>query len=168
MPDRFRGGSRRQKVWERIASAQLALTANGTFVGNRLTALGGRTILRMLGEVTVGPTSAPTALDSVLITVGIGVVSDDAFALGPTALPDPGEDPEYPWLFWWQFPLFFAGTSVDGGNAQISGRKGFDIRSMRKMKNSESLGWVVQYEDVVGTPPIHLDIGTLRLLTLLP
>jgi len=146
----------------------MAHTAGGTQVVSALAFSTADTVLRMLGEYTIAPTTAPTALDRAILTMAIGVVSSDAFAVGASAVPDPASEPEYPWLFWASHALHFTGTSVDGGAAGISVRRSFDVRSMRKMKPRESLIWVSEYSDLAGAPPLTATAGITRVLLALP
>ncbi len=159
----FRGRTPRvPKEWSSIASASLSLTANGTFLGASTTFGFPSTVLRVISGITIGPTSAPAALDEAHVTVGLGVFSADAFAAGAT--PDPETEPQYPWLFWKHYSLFFPTTSADPSVLTGSVREMFDIRSMRKLKPREDVGWVVQYSDIAGTPPLHVNIEQSRML----
>ena len=54
----------------------------------------------MIGEYGFFCTAAPAVLDAAHLSFGLAVVSSDAAELGATAFPDPGSEPEYPWLFW--------------------------------------------------------------------
>ena len=159
------GGRRLSKQWEGLAAIKLALTADTTSGGGVLNFTTSITILRMIGEYVIAPTSAPAALDAVRIGVGIGVISTDAATLGPTAVPDPLGEPDFPWLYWADHAFLFSTTDPDsGGNLASSVRHRFDIRSMRKVKPRESLTMIVQYADSVGTPPMSFFAGQTRVL----
>jgi len=140
------------------------MTVNGTFVTGGLTVATPSTVLRMLGEYIIGPDSAPTAQDACTVVVGIGVFSADAFTLGATAVPDPAEEADYPWLYWASHDFFYASTEVDPSHAGGSIRKAFDIKSMRKMKPRETLGGVFQYVDTAGAPPLQMEFSITRVL----
>ena len=158
------GGHRMTKQWSQLEGGPLILTGNGTFLaGNGPLNIPG-TVMRLIGGYSMGPTTAPTALDEVEIVVAIGVVSADAAALGATAMPDPADEPDYPWLYWASNFMFFATNSTSAGIAAMSVRRHFDVRSMRKMKARESLAMIVQYVDVVGSPPIHVSLDATRYL----
>ena len=154
-------GVRQRKQWTSIGSAEFHMTGNGTFGSGIATVspLQPQTVLRMLGEYVIVPTSAPTDADAVLVGVGICVVSTDAAVLGPTALPEPIGDPDYPWLYWSSHPFHFANVTTDPSQQGGSLRHTFDIRSMRKMKTSESLTAVIQYSDIAGAPPMTIVLG---------
>ncbi len=164
MANRNFGGRRMAKHWHVIAGLSQAFTVDSTKIGGSLSLDGPWTVLRCLVEYIITPTSAPAALDDVTIAVALGVVSSDAVAVGPTAMPDPVAEPDYPWLYWASHEFFFAGTDPESASAGASIRRVVDSRSMRKMKPRESLVWVAEYANTVGNPPIHLGIGQTRVL----
>jgi len=96
--------------------------------------------------------------------VGIAKVSEDAITLGATALPEPIEDAEYPWLFNKVHPFQFESTDVDPKSPVSSVRHEFDIGSMRIIKPSEGIAFIVQYQNSVGTPAMTLTLGIIRVL----
>ena len=157
-------GPRQAKQWDAIPGISQELTTATTFLGGSLAFAAPLTILRMLGEYTLGPSPTPVADDFCSITVAIGVVSTDAFAVGATAMPDPAGEEEYPWLFWAQHPLFFPAATVDQPGPYAGVRHTFDIRSMRKMKPRESLAVIVSYSDLNGLPPVRWIMGSTRVL----
>ena len=163
----FRGGGRRMaKQWVALAATPLALTASATAIGGSLVATEAFTVLRMIGEYIISPTSAPTAGDQTRVIVGIGVVSADALAVGASAMPDPGAEAEYPWLYWADHPFFFNSTALGGsGDGPIEGRYEYDIKSMRKLKPREALVLVVEYSNITGNPPLTFISGQTRVLT---
>ena len=154
--------ARMLKQWENIPSIQIDFTGTGTSLGGSIPMTDPRTVIRMIGEYVIGPTSAPVALDVAKIALAIGVVSSDAFAAGAGSVPDPGVEEEYPWLYWKEHTFFFPTTSADPATAQGSVRVPFDIRSMRKLKPRESLVWIFQYMDYNGAPPLTLDVSSTR------
>ncbi len=161
---RHGGGNRMGKEWRFLPGVKSDMTANATFIGSSLAFTSAATVLRMIGEYVIAPTSAPTALDEVIIAAAIGVVSSDAAAVGSSAMPDPNAEPEYPWLYWASHDFYFPGADPEAAIASASVRKTFDIRSMRKIKPRESLVWVFQYADGTGTPPMTLGMGNVRIL----
>ncbi len=165
MADRFRG-PRMPKHWHFMNGASLGLSADSTVLGSAGLVGGGTpfTVIRMLGGYIIGPTSAPAALDDVTIGVGIGVVSADALAAGAGSVPDPIEEPDFPWLYWRSHDFFFAGTDPESANVSASLRVDFDIKSMRKIKPREALIVVVQYANTVGNPPLHVGVQQTRVL----
>jgi len=162
---RGRGSSGRMgKQWDDIAASTHILTVDTTSAGNALVTSVPATLLRTMGSYVITPTSAPAALDAVEITVAIGIASADAFAVGSTALPDPGTEPEYPWIYWKDHTFFFATTTADPNSAASSVRADFDVKSMRKLKPREAIFAVVQYFSIVGAPPMQVEMAGTRLL----
>ena len=160
------GYVRKEKRWTSLPGINLALVASGTTIGGSINFGENLTVMRMIGEYILGPTGAITAGDACSIKLGIGVVSTDAATLGATAVPDPGGEPSYPWLFWATHAFFYptTGAPLQPAGDQESTRRAFDIRSMRKMKPRESLLWIVEYVDDAGTPPMQLKLGQTRVL----
>ncbi len=160
-------GTRMSKQWAAIPSIDLTFTADGTSLGGALAFTVPSTVIRMLGDVTIGNTAAVTALDAVIIGMSIGVVSTDAFAAGAASVPEPLEEPEYPWLYWASKAFFYPNTSsplASTGDPRMSDRFSIDIRSQRKLKPRESLCWIVQYGDITGAPPMTVQIANTRVL----
>ncbi len=160
------GGSRGPKMgkqWVSIPGAVIPHTADGTLGGGLLDSTTAQTVLRMLGSYIVWPTTAPTAGDQAVISLGIGIVSSDAAALGATAMPDPSGEPEFPWLFWEEHDFRWGTTSLDPNGLGFV-RRHFDIRSMRRMKPREALVAVTQYTDLSGTPAVTISMAQTRVL----
>ncbi len=157
---------KRRKQWSAIPGIAFGMTADSTNGAGSLGFAEACTVLRMLGEYTIFPTSPPVAGDEVVVTIGIGVISSDAAALGATAFPDPSEEPEYPWLYWASHGFGYNGTLEESALLSSSLRQKFDVRSMRKIKPRESLQMVVQYADVgsAGDPPLTIVTGVTRVL----
>ncbi len=111
MGDRSRG-PRQRKSWHHLTGGFILLTANSTNLGSFFAPNEPATFLRLLGEYVIGPTSAPVVGDKAIVTVGIGVVSVDAATLGASAMPDPEDEPDYPWLYWASHGIHFVDASV--------------------------------------------------------
>ena len=153
------------KQWGSIPAANITIAANSTVAPAAFGVVEAQTVMRMLGEYVIGvtPATPPTLGDKVGIAVGLGVISSDAFAA--VATPDPAAEPEYPWMYWASYCLSFnEGAAVQRTGTLGGLRVSFDIRSMRKMKPRESLAWVIQYVDIVGTPSVDIEIAHTRLL----
>ncbi len=155
----------KEKQWGFLPSIELTLTGNGTFQGGSISFTSKQTVLRMLGEIVIAPTTAPTAFDSANITIGIGKVSTDAFEAGAGSMPDSNGEPDYPWLFWKDYGFFFGASSVDPASWSGMTRDTFDIRTMRKFGPRESLAYVVTYSNVTGDPPLTVKLQRVRVLT---
>jgi len=174
----FRGvrTPRRRKSWDSFTGSVLTLTANGTSIGSAALSFAesGRTIMRVLADINVSFHTAVsiTASDSADITCGLAIVTADAFSAGAGSLPDPEDEPNFPWLMWKHINIyaFLAETStqpfIPAGDASF--RWEVDSRVMRKMRAGEALVWVVQYVDITGTPSVSVRVGTTRVLVALP
>ena len=166
MADRIRG-PRQSKEWVHIGTNIInQISADGTFVGaSAFTADRPLTVLRMIGEYQISQGAVNVIQDTAAVTVAIGVFSADAVTLGGTAMPDPEDETAYPWLFWAShFMTQQIAAQNSDGDPQMSIRRTFDIRSMRKMKTRESLTYVFQYRDVSGAPTINIVLGRARVL----
>ncbi len=159
------GGRRMGKSWSAFAGLSQSFTGGATAVSGGVTVGSATTVLRMLGEYIIGSDAAPTAQDACSLIVGIGVFSSDAFTVGSAAVPNPSSEFDYPWLYWAAHDFFFSeAVLASGGDPVRSIRKSFDIRSMRKMKPSETLGMVVDYVDTSGAPPMQVEVSQTRVL----
>jgi len=156
---------KKEKLWVGVGSSHHAFTTAAVQTGSAFQFTSPQTILRILGEYIIGPTSVPAALDEAFVTVAIGVFSSDAFTLGESAMPDPVTEEGYPWLYWRQHAFFFDEAVVDPSSAMGSVRTVVDVKSMRKVTANQSLGVVVQYVNEVGSPPLHVTFAGTRVLT---
>ncbi len=112
------------------------------------------TVMRILGELSVAPESAGVvAGDQALMTTAIGVVSADAVAIGDTAMPDPSDEADYPWLWWAATFIDFASVDDLGGAVRYVP---VESKAMRKIGPGQALVAVSQYTDRTGTPPLAL------------
>ena len=120
----------------------------------------------MIGQYTILPTSGGTfvATDQARVTVGIGLFASDAFAAGAGSMPDPSTDPAFPWLYHMDNPISLSVASADGNSVGNGVRTFYDIRTMRRIKPNESVGWVIQYTDVAGTLLLTAFFGRTRVL----
>ncbi len=159
-----RRGQRMTKEWTGIGGGVVLFTASATALLGALGSTFPNTVLRLIGEYIIMPTSAPDALDAVTVAVGIGVVSTDAATLGSTAMPEPSQEREFPWLYWAEHDLYFPTNTATNASSGASVRRSFDVKSMRKVKPGQSCVFVAQYLDVVGAPPIRFASSTTRLL----
>jgi len=155
---------RMTKQWTSMSGNTTLFTSDSTAIQGSVAFVEAQTILRMLGEYVIGPdaTAAPTAGDRVSINVGIAVVSSDAAVV--TAVPEPGGEARYPWLYWANHPIIFEGNSVVPDDPRATRIVKFDIRSQRKVKPSESLVLITEYEDGNGAPSVLVTVGRTRVL----
>ena len=166
MSPRPTGYVRKTKQWLFLPGTSQAFTASATADLGSLAFTEAQTVLRMLGEYQIHRTAAIVQFDSAHFGVGIGIVSSDAVAAGNVAMPDPRDEPEFPWLYWADHLVTYRGTETEPEALDGSGfiRRTFDIRSMRKVKPRESLVFVVQYVDGGGAPPLTFVHQGIRVL----
>ena len=68
-----------------------------------------------------------------IVTIALGLVSTDAFLLGSTALPEPLDDADYPWMFWRSVVLeSFLAAGAEGEGSSVY-RIDVDSKAMRKV-----------------------------------
>jgi len=109
MADRFRGrgrtvvrSQRRLTQWVGSADAgYLAIAAGASVIVESNATLTGTTIVRLRGELSVRPSTFGADLDLVG-ALGIGIVSDQAFAAGSASIPGPWTDKDWDGWFVWQ------------------------------------------------------------------
>ena len=162
---------RRRKQWLQLPGISANLTVAGTTGGSlQAFAGGGNTVLRCMGQhMLMGEPGATHVIgDTMTFTWAIGVVSSDAAAAGAGSLPDPADEPEYPWLYWHTDQLVFTQTGTSTGEGSAVVRTDFDIKSMRKISPRESLIFFGQYVDISGTPSVRIEAGPVRVLVALP
>jgi len=95
--------------------------------------------------------------------LGIGIVTDDAFAIGVTAVPDPIDDMEWDgWLYHRFWDIHSRGTfSNDDGHINAVSFE-VDSKAMRKMTEGDTLFAIVQVvEAATATGSIWFDSRAL-------
>ena len=101
------------------------------------------TIVRIRGWIRIICTNQLAVGDGFFGAVGIGIVSDEAFAAGASAVPDPRSTAESDWEWMWH--SFFdvhgiTSAEADGSNAvAVEWSKEIDSRAMRKMDGSQTM-----------------------------
>ena len=160
---RATSGVRQRKHWAGSSQISQSVTANSTFLMATAAINDPVTILRTLGEVLVAlAQTGVVAGDQVFVTIGLGLFSSDAVAVGPTAVPEPSDEAEFDWLWWYGIHLF-AKTGGSGADISQVSRVRLDSKAMRKVKPGTTLALVGQYEDGIGTPPVEV-MSSFRVL----
>ncbi len=152
------------KEWDAIPLVQTQLSSAGTFLGGSLAFGVPATILRSRGYLQASMDATKQVGDSIDLAFGLGIISTDAFAAGGGSVPDPGDEAEYPWIWWGQMHLeAFAtgGTEPWGSSSQYIE---VDTKAMRKMKPGQSLAWIVQVQGASGAPVTEITLGQTRVL----
>ena len=166
----FARGQRQRKHWHSLGGAAVAFTGASTILIDSATFPAGDpyTLLRILGGSLLISFADQTlvANDAASMTVGIGYVSDDAAAVGSSAMPDPASEPDYDWVWWYTTVIRNMGVTTE---SVIPAGGGFDrvmiaSKAMRKVTPKQTLVVVGQYADISGTPSVTVDFGGCRFL----
>ena len=155
---RGRPGPRRLTQWFRSADVSAYTTlAGATAVLDQSLAgiVEPITAIRMRGQISVLSDQA-AATERPFGAVGACVVSEQAFAIGVTAMPTPISDKDSD--LWMMHQYYHAPvTFTDGtGYRNISETFFFDSKSMRKIPEGSRLVWVVENGSVSGVGILYL------------
>ena len=109
------------------------------------------TIVRVRGSVQVRLTTAAAADTFVLFAFGLIVVSENAFGIGPTAMPDPFVDISDDWIVH-RYGTVFGLVAGDPPADSVESMQRFEIdsKAQRKMRVTEVLAWVFSGDGVAG------------------
>ena len=122
----------------------VGVSSGGSTLVSSLTVAEATTIVRTRGMVSVQPGSFAADLN-VVGAFGIGIVSDEAFGIGITAIPTPYSDGDWPgWLMWESFAFHLDAQSAIGFEMPASLQIMVDSKGMRKVGNSESLVFIAE------------------------
>ena len=159
------GHGRRLTDWTSTApeGGWSGLSASTAVIDSSFTTVSGdpETIIRSVGQFAV-QTDQIAASEEPFGAVGLCVVSDEAFAIGVTAVPTPYVDADSDlWLFhqFWATGVFFG----DGtGFASLLQRYTLESKAMRRISGDQVLILVVENASVLHGCEYRLD---MRLLT---
>jgi len=156
------------KQWDGIAAIALTMGVDATQQGAGLAAQVPLTILRCRGRILVSADS-PADGQITLLGIGLGITSSDAFTAGAGSMPDPIEEPEYPWLWWDVIAVqHFGGAAPSPVELTPFGDScrevHVDTKAMRKMKPGQTLSWTIQSARVLGAGVLKVEIATTRVL----
>jgi len=154
------------KQWQALPGLVTTVAAAQTFLGSgALNFLQPGTILRVhCPNLLVMFDATKQVGDEISVSMGLGVFATDAVAAGAASMPDPANEPEFPWMMWDQFALkaeLAAGEEALGSSVI---RRSYDIKSMRKIRPGQTLTWVVQTGTVTGAPQTLYHMNTNRVL----
>ena len=162
----FRGRSRRQTAGEEGpggSGATSVSSSSSVIVGAGSQATeDGLTIVRIRGSVQAYLKTSDAANGGFHCALGMAVVSNDAFAVGVTAVPNPIDD-----MLWdgWMYLRFFdihsfGATIAESMNASGLGSIQFEIdsKAMRKLQLNDTLVCVLQAVELsTATMSLFLD-----------
>ena len=129
------------------------------------------TIVRTRGEIAILLSLATAAGDGMNGAVGLGIVSSQAFGIGPTAVPGPFADAEWEgWL--WHSYWSVRGVASQSLGQDVARNAGADLRipidskAMRILSNNETLMGCFEVAVETGTANINFIADTRLLLKL--
>ena len=162
---RRRGGGRviDNKEWQATPFSQSVIAADGTSPGGGITFAIPATILRMRGYVQAVMDSSAQVGDDIVLTFGFAVLATDAFIVG-ASLPDPFDEPSFPWLWWGEMTLIAQTTTPVMGWGPHAQRLEVDSKAMRRVKPNQTLGGIVQASGATGAPNTIVTFGSIRTL----
>ena len=134
----------------------------------------GLTIVRTRGEFLAFLTAASGAAEGFQGALGIAKFTDQAVAIGPTALPGPLTDVDWDgWLYHRLLSVYSGDAIVAAGAANEAGQGGqsgvrieIDSKAMRKVNTNEFLVAVMEFT-LEGTATLRT-VGEVRFLVKLP
>ena len=114
------------------------------------------TIVRTRGMYSVRPQAYSAQLD-IIGAFGMGIVSDESFAVGASAMPGPWSNPEWEgWFVWETFAFRYEETSgVLDNSFPASYQMPFDSKAMRKIGSGQTMVVIAQSEASAHTISIN-------------
>ena len=170
---RFPVGERRKTQWvlgpggddpafDTISSGVSATIIFGTGITPTVPAL---TLVRLRGMFQIRLQTADASGAGFTYTLGIGIVTSDAFAIGVTAIPDPFDDADWGGWIWHQFGVIKAPSEVLDLNQIPAQTIEIDSKAMRKFSNNETMFAAVQVAEVA-TATMSAELVTRALVKL--
>ena len=156
-------GPKRKSQW--IGSADqgdVAVGANASVIVQSNAGLANVTIVRTRGLFSWKP-STFSASSIQLGAVGMGIVSDQAFAAGAASIPGPWTDPEWSGWFWWQAFSYRNQFDTAIGQQMVGQDIVVDSKAMRKVEINEVVVMMAETFAVAG-----VIAGAFRQLVKLP
>ena len=152
-------------------SALTSITATGQTVlgaGVALTLESKATVIRLRGQLDCYLIAAAAASDAFVCALGVGIVSNDAFQIGVTAMPEPIGDSSWPgWLYHHHFSLLQRTATEDnifGGGTGY--RLEVDSKAMRKIGQNEVLTAILDVVELGTGPAMEVAFNSRILLKL--
>ena len=160
------GRTKRLTAWDSTApeTAYIGLGAATVALDSAFTTLGPVTIVRVRGQLSV-ETDQVAGVERPFGAVGFCIVSDEAFAIGVTAMPKPYIDAESDlWVMheFWAAPMNF-GTAV--GFAKVDFNLRIDSKGMRKFSEDQTLVLMMENAHSAAGCRYRLDLRILVMVT---
>ena len=158
------GGTRQRKHWHGTINTTQKFVGASTGILANFPIDSPATILRTLGQVLLSASETDTvAGDQCAVTLGLCVVSTDAFTVGASAMPDPASEPEFDWLWWHSSQFFIPATPLGRSLGEVD-RVTIASKAMRRVSHSEQLVLLGEYVNIAGSPPIDVSAGIRFLI----
>jgi len=152
------------KAWLAVPALQTDVSGTSTTLSGALNFAAPATVLRCRGFVQASMDETKQAGDILEIVWALGIISTDAFTAGAGSVPDPGSEPEYPWLWWGGMHLeAFVAVGIEQWGS-TSQRLEVDTKAMRRIKPGTSLVYMAQVTSATGAPVTSLEFGPTRVL----
>jgi len=161
------GGTRRESLWVGVAASSTTLVALTPvlFAGLSATILGLRpfTIVRTRGHISLS-TDQVSASESQSAAMGFAVVSDQAFAVGVTAVPTPITDIDSDLFFVYESMVnnFLFGSAI-GFQAGSGVHRTFDSKAMRKVEEGQDVAITVESDTSPFSGSIVQKVGRMLI-----
>ena len=117
------------------------------------------TLIRTRGEFLFTLDLCTNAGDGMLGAIGLGIVSDEAFAVGASACPDPYDQPEWPGWFWHTYFNIF-GVAAQSAGQDVARNLNADLRIPIDSKGARKFS---QGETMIGVVGVQIETGTVSL-----
>jgi len=145
-----RVSTRRKTTWDSgFESATAEYPGRATRTGSGVSLLNGLgvnddsiTLVRSLIDASVFMGAADTIADRAYVSLGLIVVSAEAFAAGVASVPDPRVRAEDDWIWLEHFAVEVAFAAAQGLEGSAGRRVWRDIRAQRKLNIGEVFAWV--------------------------
>ncbi len=124
----------------------------------------GRTLTRVIGNISFACSTVAGAWGIQSLSVGIGAASREAMAA--TVVPDPGSIVEEPTLGWIYRDIIMV-TQNGIGTPVVAARMSFDLHAQRRLDSGRHY-LVIDNAAELGTSSSVLVVGLVRALYLLP
>ena len=166
---------KRESVWDagpNLVIAAISATGKTLWTNGRVLATESKaTIVRIRGVMTFQLDLATAAGNGLSGAVGIGLVSQEAFAAGVASIPGPFDQPE--WKGWmWHHYFSIRGVAAQSAGADVARNVSADLRleidskAMRKMGSNETLFGIIDVEAEDGTASMAVVADTRVLFKL--
>ena len=168
---RTSGANRRQSSWavgpEGLVASVVTSSVNA-FPATAVAALAGLTIIRTRGELLVYLTGAGGAkTEGFRYGFGMCVVSENAAGVGITAIPAPITDIAWDgWFVYETGTIAQMFTGLGEASPTQSSRIVIDSKAMRKIKQSDVIVGVIEFDEQGDGAEISANLSTRMLLKL--